>query len=367
MRVLVYGVSSYLMGGIETFLFNMNSHMSENCIFDYVIIGNHTIHEKEIKSKGGKIYFIAPRRKMKQNMCDWKNILDKNKKDIDVVYFNLFSLSWIAPVQLCRKLGYSVVVHSHNNNLHDCGFVLKTMHQINKLLLKVMKITRLTNSKLSSKFMFGNAKEGQMIYNAISVNRFMFRQDIRDRVRLEYGLSDKHVYGFSGRVMYQKNPLFLVEIFNEIRKIDQKAVLMIAGDGNLMDDLKASIKEKKIRDKVILLGNIKNIEDFYQAIDVYILPSRFEGLGIVLIEAQTAGLPCLTSADVVPPEAKATDLLQYVPLKENPREWAEAAVKALDRNVDRTKYSGQIKSSNFNIEIEAKRLEAILVKATKCN
>ena len=138
-------------------------------------------------------------------------------------------------------------------------------------------------------------------------------------------------------------------------------MLLIAGDGDLMNEVKASIRSKGLCEKVVLLGNVKNIEDYYQAMDVYLLPSRFEGLGIVLIEAQASGLPCLTSAMVVPQEAKVTELLQFISLSDSPKEWAQAAVTAYrTRDIEREAYSSIVRKSRFNIETEAEYLEKLL-------
>lgn len=95
---------------------------------------------------------------------------------------------------------------------------IKAMHVVGKQILKHMDVKRLTNSKLSSEFMFGDPDVGEMIYNAIDINRFKYNEVERNRIRSELKITDKHVYGFTGRIMYQKNPLFLIDIFDEIQK-----------------------------------------------------------------------------------------------------------------------------------------------------
>lgn len=362
MRILVYGMSADKLGGIETFLLNMNHYMSDACIFDYVIEGDSCIHKDAIENKGGKIYFIPPKRQMLlKNFLSLYTLLKKKNFTWRVVYFNMFSLSYAFPIFLCKLIGYKVVVHSHNNNLHDSGMLLRGLHSFNKHVLKLCKIKRLTNSRLSSVFMFGNPDAGEMIYNAIDVERFKFNVEIRNKIRQRYGLEGKTVFGFAGRIAYEKNPLFLIDIFNKLLKINEDSVLIIAGDGDLMPEVKVKVKEYGIEDSVLLLGSCRNVEELYQAMDLFILPSRFEGLGIVLIEAQTAGLPCLTSAEVVPPEAKVTDLLSYLPLQNNPEEWAKKAFQKLDSIThDRLQGYEKVQKGNFNITKESLRLEEIL-------
>ncbi len=366
MRILTYGLSTDKLAGIETFLLNMNKYMSEECIFDYVIerdavMGESTIHQAAIDEKGGRTFYITPKRNMRQNLKDWKKLLREHGDEYSVAYFNLYAMSWIPPLLLCKKKGMRVFIHAHNNQLHNCGTPVKILHKLGKLITKNKDFVRLTNSGLSTEFMFGKVKNDILIYNAVSMERFGFHQNIRDRVRLELGLKEKHVYGFVGRIAYQKNPLYLIDVFDRIQKTDEKAVLLVGGDGDMMEEVKADISNRNLTEKVILLGNVKNIEDYYQAMDVFMLPSRFEGLGIVLIEAQAAGLPCITSADVVPQEAKTTELLEYISLSD-PDLWAKTAVDMAQQTYQREIYKEMIESSHFNIKTEAKRLESILTK-----
>ena len=361
MRILVYGLAADKLGGIETFLLNMNEHMSNDCVFDYIVEGDNCIHKDAIERKGGQIYFMPLKRSLFQNILAWLFLLKQKKETYKVVYFNMFSLSYALPIFFCQLYGYKVIVHSHCSNLHDCGVPLKGLHFLSKQLLKLFNVKRLTNSSLSSTFMFGNPSAGEIIYNGIDVERFKFNAEDRDRIRRHYSLDNKTVFGFAGRISYEKNPFFIIDIFNEILKTHKNSVLMIAGDGDLLTDVKAQVKKYGIQDSVLLLGTCTNIEELYQAMDVFILPSRFEGLGIVLIEAQTAGLPCLTSAEVVPPEARATELLDYVPLQNNPEEWAKRALHKLDPDSKNRLHGYEIiQDGNFNITREALRLERIL-------
>lgn len=367
MRILTYGLSSDKLAGIETFLLNMNGNMSDDCIFDYIIeyndeFGESNIHQKAINKKGGKVFYISPKRNIFNNFRDWRNLIKKNKEKYSTVYFNLYSMANFLPMIICKRAKMKVVLHAHNNELHNCGFLIRMLHYLGRFVTKNYGFCRLTNSSLSSRFMFGQKMPDVMIYNAISINRFSFKEKSRLLIRSNLNIMDKHVYGFVGRITYQKNPLFLIDVFDIIQKKDNNAILMIIGVGDLFNEIRERVNKKGLKDKVILLGSVDDVENYYNAMDLFLLPSRFEGLGIVLIEAQTAGLPCITSANVVPKEAKITDLLDFLPLG-NPNEWAEIAINKLGQyqNTDRLKYSKDVGSSNYNIEIESKRLEKILI------
>ena len=357
-RILVYGLSQNIRGGIETFLLNMNAFMSSETIFDYVIEGTYTIHQEAIDNKGGKCFYISKKKSVLANIVGWKRILKNEKSRYQIVYFNLYSLAWIVPIFIALKNGYTVIVHAHNNMLHNCGLIQKFLHRVNRLLQRRLNIFRFANSELSAEFFFG-ANKAEIIYNAIDINRFIFNESKRNLVRLSLGIkNEEHLYGFSGRLVYQKNPLFLIDIFHEISKIDSKARFIICGDGLLSDKVK--IKSNKNNLNIIFTGNVANLEDYYCAMDYYILPSRFEGLGIVLIEAQCSGLPCVASSRVIPQSACATDLLHFLSLSNKAKDWAHYVVNSLHSDC-RIKYGSLLSQTRFNIKAESKHLENRLI------
>lgn len=358
MRLLVHGLAGYTKGGIETFVLGMAEHMSDEIVFDYVI-------EKDLGSEpaqmpgNGETLMIEPKRRMLSNLIDWLKLL-KARKNIDsAVYFNWYSMAWLFPAMIARLLGYRVIIHAHNNNLHNCGLLQRIMHAVNRQVQKFMNITRLTNSELSARFFFGN-KPAKMIYNAIDTTRFAFNENVRNKIRKDFDVENKHVYGFAGRIAYQKNPLFLIEIFSEIKKIDAEAAFLVCGDGDLIEETKKKAVDLGI--DVIFVGSVSNVQDFYQAMDVFILPSRFEGLGIVLIEAQCSGLPCVASADVIPQDAKITDLVEFIKLDDGSTEWAQNAFNLTKKEVNRIDYCIKTEKSYFNIQKESASLMSALIR-----
>lgn len=358
MRLLVHGLAGYTKGGIETFVLGMAEHMSDEIIFDYVIEKNPG--GETAKMPGiGETLMIEPKRHMLSNLIDWHKLL-KARKNIDsAVYFNWYSMAWLFPAMIARLFGYRVIIHAHNNNLHNCGLFQRIMHAVNRQVQKFMNITRLTNSELSARFFFGN-KPAKMIYNAIDTTRFAFNENVRNKIRKDFDVENKHVYGFAGRIAYQKNPLFLIEVFSEIKKIDAEAAFLVCGDGDLIEETKK--KAANLGIDVIFVGPVSNVQDFYQAMDVFILPSRFEGLGIVLIEAQCSGLPCVASADVIPLDAKVTELVEFVKLADNSDEWARCALSHANFERTRSKYGSILSKSSFDILSESKRLQMVFTE-----
>ncbi len=355
MRILVHGLSTKIKGGIESFVLGMNDYMPNDLTFDYVFEDEKG---KDFKCIGsGDCLFIPPKRKMLSNLVSWNSLL-KKRKDVDsVVYFNWYSMAWLFPAIIARKYGYRVIIHAHNNDLHNSGFAQRLMHSICRILQKKMTIIRLTNSEMSSRFFFGKT-QSTMIYNAIDVDKFTFDIQKRKVIRDVLKIKNSHVYGFVGRISYQKNPLFLIDIFYEISKKDNEAFFLVCGDGDLIKNTKEKAKNYNLN--ILFLGNVSNIQDYYQAMDVFVLPSRFEGLGIVLIEAQCCGLPCITTAKHIPLDVKVTDLVEFVDLEESASFWATKCLNKSTGTDFRGKYSAIIKQTRFNILSESRKLGSIL-------
>lgn len=190
--------------------------------------------------------------------------------------------------------------------------------------------------------------------NAIDLERFRFNPSIRESVRRELGLEGKFVIGHAGRFCIQKNHDFLIDVFAEVYRQRNDAVLVLVGNGELFDEVKAKVHRLGLDNAVVFLGVRGDVDRLYQAMDVFVLPSRYEGLGIVNIEAQTAGLPCVVS-DVVPLEAKMTDQIIFLPLYKNADKWAEWICKY---GISDVRSRGrEWRETRFDIASEGKNLQ----------
>ncbi len=176
---------------------------------------------------------------------------------------------------------------------------------------------------------------------------------------------DTKLIGFCGRFRRQKNPLFLLEIFAEYASMEADTKLMLAGIGELERQMHEKAEELGITDKVMFLGARTDMPDLYQAMDLFLLPSLFEGFGIVYAEAQCAGVPCLATKDAVPAVAKVTDLLKFVPLQEPARQWAEECRHLLSDGKKRQDYSTTVKNNGFDIHDVAAELQRFYLGHTK--
>lgn len=362
-RILVYGASGEIYGGIESFLMNMNEYMSRNCIFDYVIVGDHCIHSQRIAAGGGRVYYVTSYKKNPVRFVadSWKTAKSA-RKDHETAYFNLFSMCHITAVLISYILKYRIVLHAHNNDIPNKSRLYRGLHRFCRWLLSGMNCIRLTNSEESAVFMFGEKtvrkKKTELIYNAVDVKKFCFSPEVRRRKRDELNLGQEFVVGFAGRLSAQKNPVFLMDIFYNIHQKEPKAVFLVAGDGEYRAYMEERAKKQGFLDSVRFLGRREDMAELYQAMDCFVLPSLFEGLGIVLVEAQASGLCCFASADVIPSMVRISDdILRFISLDTPARAWADIILKETNVLEDRKIWNEAVLNSPFDIEKEAKRLE----------
>lgn len=175
-------------------------------------------------------------------------------------------------------------------------------------------------------------------------------------MRQRYGLVDAHVVGHVGRFMGQKNHSFLLDTFAALRKRDEKARLVLVGEGELLEGMKRRVETLGIANSVLFTGSVANANEWYQAFDCFVLPSKWEGLPVVGVEAQAADLPCLFSQNVTL-EAKATDKVRYIALEDGPEKWADA-IQAAFRSGARRDNRQLMAEHHFDIRREAQTLQA---------
>ena len=185
----------------------------------------------------------------------------------------------------------------------------------------------------------------------------MFNSDIRNNMRKKYGFSDKFVVGHIGRFVYQKNHDFLIDVFYNIVKKRENSILLLVGIGELQESIKKKVAELGIENKVVFWGVTEEVPDLLQMMDCFVFPSNYEGLGMVAIEAQCAGLPTVVS-DVLPKEVNITECLKRINLSKEADEWATSCIEFSDRIV-REDQTYKVKKSGYDINDVVKKLEKL--------
>lgn len=346
-------------GGIESMLKSYYEYFDSNNIqFDFIVFEKDKgILEDFFTSKGSKIYHISPKRDsfIKSNN-ELKMIIKNGKYDIIHCHQNR---SNIFPLYYAKK--YKIknrISHAHNamplNSLKE-----KLLKSICSYLIEKYSTELFACSKLASSWLYSkkSQKKVVIINNAINLENFRYNKDVRKSIRQKYNLSEKIVLGCVARLHPHKNHVFLVDIFYELHKNNDKFVLFLAGSGPNETMLKEKVKKLGLEDNVIFAGVCKNVNELLQGFDIFILPSLYEGLGISFIEAQTSGLITIASKEPIPIETNVTPNIHYISLKKSAKEWADYIESIYINDYERMDYISQISKKGFDIISESKKLE----------
>ncbi|MDE6845538.1 MAG: glycosyltransferase family 1 protein [Lachnospiraceae bacterium] len=356
------------LGGAESRIMDLYRQMNRDEIqFDFLVhseamnlytasdtsVRKPEFYDEEIQRLGGHIY-VLPKFKV-YNYLTYKRAVQKffeEHHEFQVVQGHMTSTAGIY-LPIAKKCGIPVTVaHSRNAG------VVKGLKGIATKFFRRNLVNKadycFACSELAGADVFGEEamRQGRVkiIHNAIDAGRFTYDADKRKKVREQLGMTDQLVLGHVGRFNYQKNHPYLIDIFAALCKIRQDAMLILLGEGQDMEGIKEKCRQLGIEDKVRFLGNQKRPEDYYQAMDIFLLPSFFEGLPGVLVEAQAAGLKCFVS-DTITREAQATDLVTYLSIEQPAGEWAKRihAEAAYQR---RDTYQ-TMRDSGFDVETQA--------------
>lgn len=361
-------VGKMLNGGVEAVVMNYYRHIDRSKVqFDFIVDEDSTyIPRREIESLGGRIFIIPPYQKINKYIPALIKLFKEN--NYKIVHSHINTLS-VFPLYAAKKAGVPIRI-AHNHSTAAPGEWKKNILKYTlRPFAKVYATHYAACSRYAGEWLFGKKSmergEVTVFNNAIDLDKFKYDENVRNEVRKELGLEGKFVIGHVGRFCYQKNQEFLVDVFEEVYKQNSNAVLMLVGDGT--DRKKIEEKVRKLRGEVILLGNRTDVYRLYWAMDVFVLPSRYEGLGIVVIEAQTAGLPCVVS-DAVPSEAKILEGTEMLNL-EKPKEWAEQILER--ERVPKKDTTEAIQRAGFDIACEKERLqqfyESIIIQSEVLN
>ncbi len=354
-KILCFGMSNNL-GGIENFIINYYRKLNKKEFqMDFVKTQNNICFEEEIISNGSQIYKITSRSKNPLKYCIELYQLLKKHKEYDIVHVNLNTLSSIEACIFGKMLGKKVIAHSHNV-WKGKGKITKILIKINSLIIQKCTDIRLACSTAAGKYMFKKNKF-EVIKNAIDASKFAYEPQIRKKVRNELDINGEHVIGIVGRIENQKNHLFLLKVFKKLLEKEKELKLLIVGDGKLKSNLIRYAEENQFLDKIIFTGARKDVNRLLQAMDIFALPSIYEGLGIVLIEAQASGLECIVS-EFIQPEVYITDLVKNATISDE-NAWINLIIESLNGERNRKSQEEEIKKAGYDINTEIVRLENI--------
>lgn len=356
-RVLICGLTDN-KGGIETYIMNIYRNIDRSRLqFDFLCEEGRSIaFSDEIKKLGGHIYHIP--RKYKHPI---RHIVLVNKLFMDNNYIGLYfqcntKLRTIELFKLAKRYGVkNRVIHSHNTHEKKGNIVVRFREWCTSRLYDKYCTDYFACSEEAGKWMFNN-RRFSVINNCIDTNVFKYDELIRNELRSSLSANQETVViGSVGRLDYQKNPEFMVEVFKVYHKHNPNSIFIHIGDGMDREKIQSLVDSYNLSDRFILKGMLSNVEDYLNAMDFFVFPSRYEGFGIALIEAQSVGLPCIASSDI-PKESKLTDLVNYKKTN-SPKEWAELIEEFQKRYSLRTDRSEEINLQGYGVNNLAVRIQ----------
>lgn len=348
-------------GGAETMIMNLYRNIDRSKIqFDFVVHTNEKCaFDDEIIALGGIIHRV-PRYTGFNHfhyIKEWSNFFKQNS-DYKIVHGHVRSTASLY-LAVAKKNSILTIAHSHSSSYEAgvSGFVKKIM----QFPIKNIAHYLFACSISAGEWLFGQVacqKDNFFVLNnSINIQNFSFNSSIRNDTRKAMGLADKYVIGNVSRFSTPKNHKFLVNIFREISREIDNAVLLLVGDGELREEISRQVNDLGLKEKVIFAGIHSDVSNHLNAMDLFVFPSLYEGLGIAIIEAQAAGLPCIIS-DTIPREVLLTDLIYSLPL-DNSEAWVKQIVycSEIKNNQRSTGYAAQVKAKGYDIIGTARWLE----------
>ena len=350
---ILHIVSFMQRGGLETLIMNCYRHIDrEKMQFDFIVHRDFRAdYDDEIEALGGKIYRLP--RLNPFSPAYRKALLDffHGHPEYKIVHCHLDCMSSI-PLAAAKQCGVPVrIAHAHSSNqTKDWKYPLKRffMRKISAVATHFFAC-----SQTAGQWMFPG-QDVTIINNGVDTAQFSYDPNVRKEVRTELGLKQELVLGHVGRFMPEKNHDFLIDIFAEVHKRVPDAKLILVGTGPLEANVRKKVSDLNLADNVDFLGVRSDVNRILQAVDVFVLPSLYEGLGISAVEAQTAGAYCVLS-DTVPQICKMTDIVDFISLNSSPDQWADSIIAG--GNVARVDHSTEVIQAGYDIRVTANWLQ----------
>lgn len=358
-KILHVGLSSNL-GGIEKYLINIHRNINfDEFDIDYLVFkGQKVCFFDEIVKKSNIFEITKRTENYKKYIDDLKEFFKKS--NYDYIEFHLMEFSCFERILYAKKYTKSkIILHSHIANHKISSLKTRLLNMVGKIIVKKNDTyLKVACSNSAGIYMFKDFKNNNftILNNGIDIKEFQFNQLRREKIRKELKIENKFVIGNIGRLVEQKNQTFLLDIFDEVIKRKNDCVLLLIGKGKLKNELEKKATCLNIKDKIIHIDNTNQIRDYLCAMDTFVFPSLFEGLGIVLIEAQASGLNCFFT-DTLPVELNVSDNAKRISLTEHASVWAENILKTKIEISKRAEINDLICKTNFNIKKSVEILE----------
>lgn len=353
-------IGNFVNGGVEAVIYNYFSYMDREKYEVYII--GHGIRVQECADRfislGFKIHNITPKSVSFTRSCkEMEEIFRKEK--FDIVHSHLTEWACV-PMFLAWKCGVKVRINHSHMAERPQGLKNKIYYGIRLYFGKLLATDYFACGRDAGIYLFGkqavDSGKVTILPNAIDYGEFYYSAQLRNKIRGKNNIKDSTiVIGHVGRFFEQKNHEFLIDVFEEYHRDNPDSLLVMLGDGELIKKIKSKAAQKKLEGSVCFLGNRSDVADWYQAMDMFVLPSFYEGFPVVGVEAQTSGLPCLFS-DGITPEIQISLNAQFMNLGNGAKAWAEKMKYMMDNKQDRSNLI--LNHDWFDIEKNADKLDS---------
>ena len=348
-------------GGTQALLMNIYRNIDRSKVqFDFLVeYPDKQFYDEEILKLGGKVYYSNVRNDF--NIFKFEKKLKKiiKENNYKIVHVHAYTIGYFC-LKVAKECGVPVrIAHSHSNE------ATRDFKYLPKLFLQRIYTVYATNlmacSEDAGKYLFKN-KKFEVMNNAIDSRKFIYNKEIREKIRKKLNIENSFVVGHIGRFKPEKNHKFLIEIFSEVKRKKNNAKLLLIGTGDLENSIKKQVQELNLQNDVIFLGNRTDVNNLYQAMDIFIFPSLYEGLGIVAIEAQASGTPIVCS-NKLPPEIEISSICKKLSLSETAEVWADEAIKLAEDNKSKRNLQQEVINAGFDLSDIVNKLQDFYIKA----
>lgn len=355
---VLYFVDRMLRGGIQTFVIENLKHIDKtNLQIDFLLLDDGKVYEleEELRNLGSTVYKLDGIWLRKPwdfvRYCRAIDKFFKEHHDYKVVHLHSSSKNFMV-LKKAKKYGIKIrIAHSHCIDFQTSSKIQRLIGNFFKYPLKKYATNYFACSKEAGQWLFGkkvvNSDKFTVIHNAVDLKKYKFDEEVRKQIRSDLKIDENTVViGHVGRFVELKNHDFLVDVFYEFYKMHDNSKLLLVGTGMKENEIREKVKKLGIEENVIFAGFKNNVNDYMCAMDLFVLPSKTEGLGLVLIEAQASGLRCFTSQNVVPEEVDVSKTTQFLSLDFLPKQWADALIKT---KIERLNNDTIIKQTGYDI------------------
>lgn len=358
-KVLVVNTIEFSrINGITAVIMNYYRNMNKNNLqMDFLVLNQiEEEYREEFQKNHARVYCLERKQRPIYYCIQLEKLLRRNQYDVIHIHGN--SAMMLPDTLMAKFAGVPVrIVHSHNTT---CSHM--RLHQLFYPIFQRIYTHAFACGQDAGKWLF-RTRPFVEIKNGIDLKKYSYNQAVRIQYRKKLNANGQVVIGHVGNFFKQKNHEFLINLFAELLQKNSNYLLVLISDGDLMDQIKKQVERLGLKEKVIFLGKISNVHEYLQAMDMFVLPSLFEGLPLALVEAQAAGLPCLV-ADTISREVNLTNSMQYLSIQDTTT-WVKAIqettqrIEEDDRIENSKKWGEDIRAAGYDIRVNANRMREL--------